>query len=378
MLQYRHRPIKIQHYRTKYSNMKKLIRNEKILLFLLNISIPVLALILALITGAIFLAIAGVNPLEAYKSMFVESLGSKYGLTETIVKATPLLFVSAGISIAYRSGIINIGGEGQIIAGAILGTILAMFLKDLPSFILIPLLLAAGFTGGSLYGVIPGLLKAYLNVNEILSTVMLNSIALQVLYLLLRGPLMDPQGIAYGTGYPQSEALCKSAYLTKIIMGTRLHTGIFIALICAVLAYIILWKSTDGYKMRAVGKNPVASKYGGINVKKYLIMSIFLSGGLCGLAGMVEICGIHHRLLDGVSAGYGFSGIVVALFGRLHPLACIPASFLFGSLLVGADMLQRSMGVPGSMVYVIQGLIVIFVASSDILGKKILKMVKSD
>lgn len=189
---------------------------------------------------------------------------------------------------------------------------------------------------------------------------------------------MRVQEIAYGTGYPQSEALSKMAYLTKIIHGTRLHTGIFIAIICSILAYIILWKSTDGYKMRTVGKNPVASKYGGINVKKYLIMSIFLSGGLCGLAGMVEICGIHHRLLDGISAGYGFSGIVVALFGRLHPIGCIPASFLFGSLLVGADMLQRSMGVPASMVYVIQGLIVIFVASSDIFGKKILKMVKGE
>jgi simple sugar transport system permease protein len=348
------------------------LKNEYLIPFLLNLSIPFLALISALLVSSIFLAIAGVNPFNACISIFTSSLGTSYGLTETIVKMIPLLFVSTGISIAYRTGITNIGGEGQIIMGALMGTVVALFFSHLPSYILLPLIFTAGFIGGGFYGLIPATLKAYLNVNEILTTVMLNSIALQILYLLLRGVLMDPQEIAYGTGYPQSAPITKSAWLFKLIGGTRLHTGIFIALLFSVTAWILLWKTTIGYRMRAVGKNTVASECSGINVKKYLILAMFLSGGLAGLAGMVEVSGIHHRLLDGISGGYGFSGIVTALFGKLHPLACIPASFLFGALLVGSDMLQRTSGIPGSMVYVIQGLVVIFIVSSEIFSKKIL------
>ncbi len=302
--------------------------------------------------------------------MFFEALGSKYGLTETLVKATPLLLAGTGICIAYKGGIINIGGEGQMIMGAITGTVFALLFSGLPSYLLLPLVLCAGFFGGGFYGAIPGILKAYLNVNEILATVMLNSIALQVLYLLLRGPLMDPDEIAYGTGYPQSPGITEKVWLTRFLPGTRLHAGIFIALIIAVMAYVFLWRTTTGYRLRAAGKNPAASEYGGISVKRYIIFAIFLSGGLCGLAGTVEILGIHHRLLDGVSGGYGFAGIVTALFGKLHPLGTIPAAFLFGSLIVGSDMLQQSVGVPGAMVYIIEGLVVIFVVSSEIFARK--------
>lgn len=346
--------------------------NKKLRIIILNILISFSALLLALLAGSVFLGFAGINPLSAYISMFSEAFGTKYGLSETLVKVTPLLLTGTGICIAYKGGIINIGGEGQIIMGAILGTSAALSFPYLPPHLLLPLVLLAGFLGGALYGLIPGILKSYLNVNEILTTVMLNAIALQILYLLLRGPLMDREEISYGTGYPQSAKIAKAAWLGKLIHGTGLHTGIFIALALAVIAYILLWKTTIGYRMRAVGKNLIASQYGGINVKKYMLLSIFLSGGLCGLAGMVEVSGIHHRLLDGVSAGYGFSGIVTALFGKLHPLGTIPAAVLFGSLLVGADMLQRSAGVPGAMVYVIQGLVVIFVVSSEVFSKKLL------
>ncbi len=352
--------------------MTRVLKKELFNSLVINLFVPLGAVALALLIGAIFLKFSNVNPFDAYKSIFFESFGTRYGITETIVKATPLILVGSGICIAFRSGNINIGGEGQMIVGAILSTVVALNLPGFPKYFLLPLVLISGFLGGGIYGFIPGFLKSYLNVNEILSTVMLNAIALQILYLLLRGPLMDPKEIAYGTGYPQSARITESSWLSKLIPGTRLHAGIFIALITAVIVYLLLWKTTIGYRMRAVGKNPVASRYGGINVKVYLTLSMFLAGGLAGLAGAVEVCGIHHRLMDGISAGYGFSGIVAALFGRLHPIGNIPASFFFGALLVGVNMLQRSVNVPGSIVYVIEGLVVIFVVGTEIISRKIL------
>ncbi|MEW5813809.1 MAG: ABC transporter permease [Spirochaetota bacterium] len=337
-----------------------------------NLLIPLGAIILALLIGSIFLRLAGADPIKAYISMFGESLGTHYGLTETLVKAVPLLLVGLGICVAFRSGMINIGAEGQMIAGALFGTLIALLFSGLPKFLLLPLVLIAGFLGGSIYGMLPGILKACLNVNEILSTVMLNSIALQIQYLLLRGVMIDPQEIAYGTGYPQSAKISEAAWLARIAPGTRVHTGIFIAVILAVIIYLLLWRMVIGYRLRAVGKSVEASRYAGIDVKSNMILSMFIAGGLAGLAGMVEVSGIHHRLLDGISAGYGFSGIVSALFGKLHPLGNIFAAFLFGALLSGAERLQRSVGVPSAMVYVIEGLVVIFVISSDLFSRKLL------
>ena len=336
-----------------------------------NVLIPLGAVFLALIVGSIFLITAHVNPLKAYYLMFAASFGSLYGITETLVKATPLIIVGAGICVAFRSGMVNIGGEGQIIVGAILTTFVALKLPSLPKIVSVLTLLLVGFVGGGIYGLIPGVLKAYLNINEILTTVMLNSIATQVLYLLLRGPMMDPLEKAFGTGYPQSSIITQSAWLTRFFQGKRLHSGIFIAIILAVAMYYLLWKTTIGYRMRAVGKNKNASRYGGINVERYMILSMLIAGGMAGIAGAVEVMGIHHRLLDGISAGYGFSGIVAALFGKLNPLGTIPASILFGSILFGADSLQRTVGIPAAMVYAIEGLVVVFVVSGEIISRKI-------
>ncbi len=194
---------------------------------------------------------------------------------------------------------------------------------------------------------------------------MLNQIAIQLYLFLIRGPLIDPKEVSYGTGVPQTALIPEQIWLSRLIPGTRLHSGLIIALVLAILVYLLLWHTSIGYRMRAVGAGPEAARYAGINVEWYLVLAMALAGGMAGLAGVVEVTGVHHRALEGLSAGYGFSGIVAALFGRLHPLGTIPAAVLFGALLLGADMMQRAVNIPAAMIMVIQGLVVLFVVSSD-------------
>ena len=328
--------------------------------------ILVIAIFSALFIGAILLLIAKANPLQAYYIMFTEPLRGKFGLTEILVRAAPLMLVGLGIAISFRSGILNIGGEGQILMGAIAGTFIALTFPTYPSYILIPLIFMASFVGGAIWGGIAGWMKAYLSVNEILSTIMLNYIAFQVYLYLIRGPMIDPQEVSYGTGVPQTALLSRNAWLVRIVPASRLHAGIIVAIILAILVYILLWKTTVGYKLRAAGAEAKAAKYIGVNVKNYLVLAMLLSGGFAGMAGAIEVTGVHHRALESISAGYGFSGIVVALFGGLHPLGIIPASAIFGLLIVGADMMQRSVTVPASIILTIQGLIILAIVSSQI------------
>lgn len=324
------------------------------------------SLLIALFLGGIIFVIAGANPIEAYIVMFTEPLNNLYGISEMLMRSAPLMLVALGIAISFRSGILNIGGEGQILMGAISGTAFALYFSELPRIILIPSVFIAGFIGGAIWAGIAGYLKAYLEVNEILSTVMLNYIAIQIFTFLIRGPLIDKKEIINGTGVPQTALLDKSVWLHQLIKGTRLHTGIFIAVIIAIVVYLFLWKTTIGYKFRTVGAEAKAAKYAGMNVKKYLMLAIVISGGLSGMAGTMEVIGVHHRAMDGISAGYGFSGIVVALFGGLHPLGIIPASVLFGLLILGADMMQRAVDVPSAIVLAIQGLIILSIVSTRI------------
>ena len=363
---------------------------------------PVFAVLAAFAVGAVILLLQGVNPLEAYQAMIVGAFGSKNGLADTLVKATPLLLVGLGIAIAFRGGVINIGAEGQIIMGSLLTTWVGLQLgEQVPGVIVITIGLLAGTLMGGIWGAIPGYLKAQLGVNEILSTIMLNQIAIQIGYYLLRGPMMDPAEIAAGTNIPHSARLIKdidmprftdiaqSLGLTQsakdlniqgflgelygvLVEPTRLHSGFIFAIIMAILVYIFLWRTTVGYRIRAVGLNRHASRYAGMNVKRTMVLSMTLSGAFAGLAGAVEILGLHHRMFEptAVSAGYGFSGIVAALFGKLHPLGIIPSSILFGGLLVGGDKMQRAMQVPQVLITAILGLVVLFVVSTDYLVRK--------
>jgi len=332
--------------------------------------LPVLATLAALAVGALMLLILKVNPITAYAALWDGAFGSTNSFAETLVKATPLLLVALGICISFRGDVINIGGEGQMIVGAVLATWIGLTFTDAPGWLVITLALFAGFLGGAVWGGIPGALKAYFNVNEILSTVMMNAIAVQLMNFLLRGPMIDPSQAELASKIPQTARLIDAFHLARMA-PTRLHMGALIAVILAFLVYILLWRTTLGYRIRAVGQSPFASRYAGVKVQRYMVLALLLSGAFAGLAGAVQVYGVNYRMItDGSASGFtgsaGFNGIVAALFGQLHPLWSIPASILFGALLVGANKMQRVVQIPSALITVMNGLVVVFVVSSEI------------
>jgi ABC-type uncharacterized transport system permease subunit len=345
---------------------------------LLAYSIPVLAVFAALIFGAVMLVLLGANPIEGYSEMFVGAFGSGNALIATVLKATPLLFVGTGIVIAFRAGVINIGAEGQMVLGGLFATMAALYLPEMPSFVMIPLVLIAGIIGGALWGWIPGALKAYYRVNEILSTIMLNIVAVQLMAYLLRGPLIDPAEIERGTRIPQTARLAESADLPLLFGSDRLHIGPVLAVLCAIATYYLLWRTPLGYRLRAVGLSEHAARYAGIPVRRTIALALTLSGALAGLAGAVLVFGSesHRMVTDGSTMGFtggaGFNGIVAALLGGLHPLWTIPASFLFGGLIVGGQALQRAVQVPSALIVALNGLVVVFVVAADRYRAKLL------
>ena len=332
---------------------------------------PVVAVVLALLLGGLILLALGSNPVEAYLSMWEGAFGNPFEnptrLINTITRSIPLLLVAVGICIAFRGGVINIGAEGQLLIGAVSVTAFSVGVGDrLPPLIFVPLALLVGSGAGAIWGAVPGYLKARFAVNEILSTVMMNQIAIQFVLFLLSGPLIDPREVELGTRIPQSAKLPTAVWLGRLFPPTRLHAGLFIALITAVLIWLLLWRTPLGYRLRAVGQNRDASRYAGISVPLYLTLALTLSGALAGLAGAVELIGVPHRMVEGFAVGYGFAGIVVALFGRLHPLGAIPSAFFFGAMLTGAERMQRTIQVPSATIIAIQGIVVLFVVSSDL------------
>jgi len=329
-----------------------------------NATVVVAAALAAMGIGAIVLAAVGADIGKAYTVILTEPLKDMIGITEIVVRAIPLSLVALGIAIAFRSGILNIGAEGQILMGILASSATAIALPELPKNLLLPLTILAGAAGGAFWAGIAGVLKARLGVNEILSTVMLNYIAAQFYTFLLRGPMMDPEELLTGSGTPQTVRIPRAAWLDRLIPGTRLHTGVFIALGLAVAVFFLLWRTTGGFRMRAAGAEAKAARYAGVRVERYLIIAMLLSGAFAGIAGTVEILGVHRRAIEGVSGGYGFTGIVVALFGGLHPAGIVPASLFFGLLLIGADMTQRLAGVPANMVLVLQGAIILAIVSA--------------
>jgi general nucleoside transport system permease protein len=335
---------------------------------------PVLAALAALLIGALMLLALGASPIQAYGAMVEGAFGSLNSFTDTIVKATPLLFVGVGICVAFRGGVINIGGEGQLIVGALAATLATLSLSHLPGWALIPLALSMGFLAGGLWGAIPGALKAYLNVNEILTTIMMNQIAVQGMNFLLRGPLMDPVQIEQGSFIPQTARFALAADLPRLV-PTRLHAGVGLGLLVAVLIWVLLWRTTIGFRIRAVGLNPRAARRAGVRVERYAVLALLLSGALAGLGGATQVLGVNHRMFtDGSAAGFtgsaGFNGIVAALFGQLHPLGTIPAAVIFGAMLVGATKMQRAVQVPAALITALNGLVVIFVVGSEILRRQ--------
>jgi simple sugar transport system permease protein len=336
--------------------------------------LPVFATLAALLVGTIMLIVLDVNPIVAYGALLNGAFGSSNAIAETLVKATPLLLVGLGICIAYRGNVINIGGEGQMIVGSIAATWFGLQFTGLPGWLMITIAMLVGAIAGGIRAGIPGVLKAYFNVNEILSTVMMNAIAVQLLNFVLTGPMIDPVQSQNASQIPQTARL-EEAYRLPRLVPTRLHLGLLIAVILAILVYILLWRTTLGYRIRSVGQSKTASRYAGIKVKRYIIIALVLSGAFAGLAGVVQVYGVNFRMItDGSTSGFtgraGYNGIVAALFGSLNPILTIPASVLFGSLLVGANAMQRVTQVPSALITALNGLVVVFVVSSEIWRKK--------
>jgi simple sugar transport system permease protein len=327
---------------------------------------PVGAVLAALAVGAIMLGALGANPIEGYLAMANGAVGSVDAMADTAIKAMPLMLVGVGICIAFRTGVINIGGEGQIIAGAIASSAVALAVPGLPRVVLVPVVLVAGAAGGALWGAIPGALKAYAGVNEILSTIMMNIVAGQFLSFLLQDLLIEEGAIKI----QQTPRLSQNADLPLLPGGTRLHLGFIIALIVAVLGYLLLFRTSQGLRLRAVGHNPDASRYAGMPVERSIVQALAYSGACAGVAGSVLVFGSEtHRLIgEGGAAAFtqsaGFNGIVAALFGGLHPLLTIPAALLFGGMLTGGIELQRELQVPSTLIIALNGVVVVFVVAS--------------
>jgi general nucleoside transport system permease protein len=318
----------------------------------------------ALAAASLVLLVIGASPWATYVTIFTGPLRDLSTASEVVVRAIPLVLVALGVAVSFRSGILNIGAEGQMLVGILGSTAVALALPGLPKLVLLPLSLAAGAAAGALWAGIAGVLRARLAVNEILSTVMLNYVAAQLYTFLLRGPMIDPDELMTGSGTPQSMRLPRAAWLDRLVPGTRLHAGLLLALVLAFLVWVLLWRTTLGYRMRAAGAGARAARYAGVRVERSLVVAMLFAGGFAGLAGAVEVAGVHHRAIEAISSGYGFAGIVVALFGALHPAGIVPAAAFFGLMLVGADMTQRSAGVPANMVLVLEGVIILAIVSA--------------
>jgi simple sugar transport system permease protein len=334
------------------------------------------ALFGALVLGAVMMLALGANPLTGYRALLVGAFGGSYALGSTAFQAAPLLLVGVGICIAFRANVFNIGGEGQIAMGGLAGAATALAFPELPSVVLIPLVLLAGTAGGAIWGAIPGFFKAQYNVNEILSTIMLNLVAVQVMNYLLAGPMVDHSQASVGGLIPETQLLSRNAWLPILVPGTQLHLGVLIAVLVAIAAYLLLWRTTFGFRLRAVGLSRDASAYAGMPVKRTIVWAMTLSGAACGLAGSILVFGsISHRMVtDGSLTGFtgsaGFNGIVVALFGGLNPLWTIVSAFLFGGLIVGGSALQVATGVPSDLVTALSGIVVVLVVSLEYLRRR--------
>ena len=332
-----------------------------------------LAVLLTLAVAALILCVLGANVLDTFFVIFCYPFTTLKNLSGVINIMTPLTIVGVGICVAYRSGIVNIGGEGQMIMGLLCAVVFALN-TSLPAAVALPVTLLIGMMGGAIWGALPGLLRARFGVSELLSTVMFNYIATQFYAYCLRVPLLDP-AVAGGSGDPQTVKLDASLWLPRmnevvptLDKGMRFHVGIFIALVLAVIIFLFMWKTPAGFRMRAAGASDRAARYGGISVSKYLVLAMCISGACCGLAGTVEILGVHHRGLGSCTGGYGFSGIVVALFGGLHPLGVIPAAFFFAVISYGCSALQiNKIPVPSNMIDVLQGLVILVIVAAKLI-----------
>lgn len=347
------------------------------------VGILALSVLFALVVGGLLIAYAGANPLVAYSEMFKAAFGSQW--KETLVKATPLIFTGLSVSVAFRMRFWNIGAEGQLVIGGIAAVGTALYVTEWLSFlpqspwVWLPLVMLAAILAGAAWALIPALLKAFLGVNEIITTLMFNYIAIFYYQYLYTSAWKDPAGF----GFPGSARIPAYTYLPKLSafipnLTGRVHLGLFIALISAVLIWVIMSKTRQGYQFRLIGENPTAARYAGVNLFQSIVLVMILSGGMAGLAGFSEISGVSFKLQQGLAVGYGFTGIIIAWLARLNPFGVVVVAVLLAGLLVGSDQLQMVMQLPASVGQVLQGTILLFVLGSDVFTKYRLRIIRHE
>jgi general nucleoside transport system permease protein len=313
----------------------------------------VIAVIAAIAVPSGFLWLAGKPPLATWGALLAYTLGTWNGFSDVLVHAIPLTLIGIGVAVAFRAEIFNVGSDGQLICGAVLAVALAPMFGGLGWMALLLFLFTGAIGGGALGGLV-GWLRARFGANEIIVTIMMNYVALQLLTWVIRGPLQDPMRI-----FPRSYELPVAMQLPIIAAGTRLHAGLILALLAAGVMQIVMSRMAFGFRLAVLGENANAASYAGISVGRTTVTAMVLSGGFAGLAGAVEIAGVHLRLQDNFAAGFGLEAIAVALMAKLHPIAIPITALLFGIFFVGSSALQRQMSVPFPLVWIIEGVVIL-------------------
>jgi simple sugar transport system permease protein len=351
---------------------------------------PLIAVIFALLVGAIVIMLIGENPVFVYKTLFSNAIGNRDGWGNVLFRATPLIFTGLTVAFAFRCGLFNIGGEGQMYIGSFLATWVGFTFTNLPAFILIPLCILAAAAGGALWAAVPGILKAKTGVHEVIVTIMMNWIAASLTFFLVlkfKAPATEAM-IAAGVKQmiPHTSEIAQAARLPRLYAifkflnidfpaYNQVNISFFIAIGVAILAYYILWKTNLGYEIRAVGYSPLAAEYGGISVAKNIILAMVISGAFAGLVGTNEVMGYKYRWRQEIFSGLGFNGIAVALLGKNHPLGVVLAAILFGILNYGGSIVNifTAGRIPRELIMVLQAVIVIFVVISDEVVKRLIR-----
>ncbi|WP_457774767.1 ABC transporter permease [Phycobium rhodophyticola] len=303
--------------------------------------VPVIAAVVALILAAIPLMAAGAPVFPAYAQMFKGVFGSMFTFTEMLTRATPLIFTGLAAAVAFRAKLWNIGGEGQLYLGALAAVWIGTGMVDGPAALMIPLVVLAGAIAGGLGMLFPAILKTRFGADEVVTSLLLNFIILIFVQMMLEGPFKDPMGL----GWPQSEPIIDAAVLPQLMARMRIHAGLILALVAAVIAWVVMTKTVWGLKLRAVGENRAAARHAGLGVNKVFLAVAMVSGGLAGLAGVSEVAGLKGYLTADLSPGFGYTGIIVAMLARLNPAGVVLAALYVASVFVGADSMSRAMGV---------------------------------
>lgn len=348
-------------------------RNARWMTIATKVGTPLVSVLLAMVVGSLVVALTGGNPAAAFAALFEGAFGNPYQIGETLMRSTPLIFTGLAIAYGFRAGLFNIGAEGQLFMGALAATWLGLALQDLPWYVLIPVMLVGSIAAGAAWAFVPALLKAKVGAHEVITTMMFSWIARYFVAYILGGPMkaLDPATGLPGV-LPVSANLPVQATLptfTTLLPGlpvSNAHVGFIIAILLAVGVWLLLKYTTLGYEARAVGFNPLAAQNGGVSVAWTTVASLCISGALAGMAGANEVMGVHGRLSSGFSAGFGFTGIAVALLAKNHPLAVIPAAILFGGLSAGSGYMQLNANVPDKLVEIIQALVIFFVAAETV------------